>query len=281
MELLQLKYFCSAAETENFSKTAKEFSVPPSNISQSIKRLEKELNAKFFNRCSNRLFLNDDGREFYTKIKNALNIIESAKAPWIEKRKNIKICITTNRRIVMETAEKFRLLHPDCSFEISHKLSEDISAYDLIIADDSINSDKLIQTLIISENICVALPKDSPLAQKEYLCTEDLKNQIFISMNKESNLFRAVQKICTTLEFKPNIAISSDDPFYIRKCVELGLGIAFVPVFSWKGMFSDKIVLKSIGNFSRNTYAFRNTNRYCGEYTESFLDMLTKECKSH
>ncbi|MBR2431832.1 MAG: LysR family transcriptional regulator, partial [Clostridia bacterium] len=42
MELLQLKYFCDAAETQNFSKTAKKYLVPTSNISQSIKRLEKE-----------------------------------------------------------------------------------------------------------------------------------------------------------------------------------------------------------------------------------------------
>ena len=43
MELLQLKYFRDAAETENFSATAKNFGVPASDISQSIKRLEKEL----------------------------------------------------------------------------------------------------------------------------------------------------------------------------------------------------------------------------------------------
>ena len=42
MELLQLKYFCHAAQSCNFSKTAEKFGVPASGISQSIKRLEKE-----------------------------------------------------------------------------------------------------------------------------------------------------------------------------------------------------------------------------------------------
>ena len=46
MELLQLMYFCDAAETENFSRTAKKYHVPPSDISQSIKRLELELSAE-------------------------------------------------------------------------------------------------------------------------------------------------------------------------------------------------------------------------------------------
>ena len=48
MELLQLTYFCDAARSENFSQTARKFFVPPSNISQSIGRLEKELGCALF-----------------------------------------------------------------------------------------------------------------------------------------------------------------------------------------------------------------------------------------
>ena len=55
MELLQLKYFCDAAETENFSKTAEKYLVPTSNISQSIKRLEKELDTELFEHRANRI----------------------------------------------------------------------------------------------------------------------------------------------------------------------------------------------------------------------------------
>ena len=49
MELLQLKYFKDAALTENFSHTAKNFYVPQSAVSQSIKRLETELGVELFN----------------------------------------------------------------------------------------------------------------------------------------------------------------------------------------------------------------------------------------
>ena len=57
MELLQLKYFCNAAETENLSKTAKKYLVPTSNISQSIKRLEKELGCELFEHSTNKITL--------------------------------------------------------------------------------------------------------------------------------------------------------------------------------------------------------------------------------
>ena len=74
MELLQLKYFCDAAETENFSLTAKKFSIPPSGVSQAIKRLEDELGTELFARGANRITLNEQGRIFYDGVKKALEL---------------------------------------------------------------------------------------------------------------------------------------------------------------------------------------------------------------
>jgi len=65
MELLQLKYFCDAAKTQNFSQTAKKFMVPPSDISQTVKRLEKELGVALFSRHANRIVLNENGKRFF------------------------------------------------------------------------------------------------------------------------------------------------------------------------------------------------------------------------
>ena len=79
MELLQLKYFCDAAESENFSKTAKKFGVPASNISQSIHRLEKEFGITFFDRTANRIKLNRQGKIFYEDTRKALLLLEGVK----------------------------------------------------------------------------------------------------------------------------------------------------------------------------------------------------------
>ena len=52
MELLQLRYFLTAAREENFSRTAEMYGVPPSDISQSSKRLERELGRELFEEFS-------------------------------------------------------------------------------------------------------------------------------------------------------------------------------------------------------------------------------------
>lgn len=79
MDLLQLRYFCYAAETESFAKAASRFRVPPSGISQSVKRLETELGQPLFERSANRIKLNEAGKGFYQKASEALEILDNAK----------------------------------------------------------------------------------------------------------------------------------------------------------------------------------------------------------
>ena len=55
MDLLQLKYFCDSAESQNFSQTARKYQVPPSGVSQSVKRLENELGTPLFERKNNKV----------------------------------------------------------------------------------------------------------------------------------------------------------------------------------------------------------------------------------
>ncbi|MBQ7096536.1 MAG: LysR family transcriptional regulator [Clostridia bacterium] len=274
MELLQLKYFCDAAETQNFSKTAKEFGVPPSNISQCIKRLETELGTKLFGRCSNSIVLNEKGQYFYTEIADALNIIERAKKEIGAEagRDEIKICIMAARRIVMLAVEQFMKSFPQVSIVISHKYSKN-EEYDLVINDDLFEAEGLERKVIISEEIALALQNVHRLNKREHITVDELKTENFISMNSENSLCRVTKKFCDEQGFAPNNVIQIDDPFYMRKCVELGLGVAFVPTLSWKGMFDSSVTLKKIIGFSRNICAYRR-NKYVSRVAETFLDVL-------
>ena len=186
MELLQLKYFCDAANTENFSKTAHKYNVPPSNISQSIKRLEKELGINLFNRKANSLMLNEQGKQFYDKINNALNIIEEAKNEITDSEFNgkIKICIMTNRHMAMKVMEKFRTQYPEVVIMSDYALQQNDGEYDIILADEDFNLLGMKREPIIREEIALAINRENPLSQKEEITAEDMKNQDFICMNK-------------------------------------------------------------------------------------------------
>ena len=170
MELLQLTYFCSAAETENFSKTAKIYRVPASNISQSIHRLEAELDTTLFDRTSNKATLNEQGKLFYEKIKTALMFINDAKTAVCDSEKisgEIKILAETNRRMVTKTIENFQNKFEDVSFFINHSSDDMPDKYDLIISDRIFEKKNFTKHLLVVDNLLLAMRKDSPLAIKK------------------------------------------------------------------------------------------------------------------
>ncbi|MBP3626764.1 MAG: LysR family transcriptional regulator [Clostridia bacterium] len=280
MELLQLKYFCDAAQSENFSQTAKKYCVPPSNISQSIKRLEKELSVKLFVRTANRVKLSKQGESFYEKIIQALGLIDSAEkeAKGKDFSGEIKIYATVNRRAVMKTIEEFTKVYKDINFVTVHSKPDNLEEYDIIISDEEFSQVVFAKQLLLTEKMLLAVSVNSQLAENENIKTQDIKNEIFISRDKGSSLYRHTEKICDKLGFVPRIAIQSDDPFYMRRCVELGLGIAFVPEFSWEGQFSDNIVLKDIGEIKRDTYLYTNLSRQKSRVVSEFSKMLKNIC---
>lgn len=65
MELRQLKYFVTVAETLNFSEAAKQLNVTQSTLSQQIKQLEQELDTELLARTSHSVMLTEPGEVLY------------------------------------------------------------------------------------------------------------------------------------------------------------------------------------------------------------------------
>jgi len=281
MELLQLSYFCDAAECENISRTAEKYNVPPSGVSQSVKRLERELGVPLFNRTANKISLNEEGRIFYEAAKRALSALEGAARRLSESESEvggeIRLLIETNRRIVTLAIEKFKSAYPAVSFVIHHTDSGRADSYDLIVSDrERIGARESVP--LMSERILLAVNRSSPLAKRGSLALSELSGERFVSMGAPTRIHALTHKICREEGFTPNVVISTDDPFYVRKYVEMGMGVALVPEVSWRGLFSEDIALISVGEYKRNInlilppdgLATRGARLFCDCLRETF-----------
>ena len=277
MELLQLTYFCDAALTENFSKTAEKYNVPPSNISQSIKRLEKELSAALFDRRANRVVLNDRGRAFYQQVRQALDLLESAREAAVGHgaEDRLRLVIHVNRRIVMKAVERFQSHCPAVNIFTTHGFSGEQEA-DLIVSDRVMELPGFSREKLFREAIALAARRD--LLPPGDLGADVLRDKPFITMAPGNSVHSLTEAICREMGFAPRIALQSEDPFYIRKCVELGLGLAVVPTFSWKGQFSDQVALYPMGDHSREVYLYRRTGG--NTCLEAFCRVLRQEIQA-
>ena len=264
MELLQLKYFCDAAESENFSQTASKFSVPQSAVSQSIKRLENELSIELFDRNKNKIELNENGFAFLHHIRTALNEIEQGceeiKRKNSEAHGNIKILIKNNRRYITDCIAEFKKKYPYISFTISHEsVAKNESDFDFVISDSQPNGNFKKRELI-KERILLSVSKDNPLSSKSIIKAEDISDEKFILMPKSSNLFNYFNEFCKNQNINPSITIFCDDPFYIRKYTAINLGVSLFPEFSWKGLAYNETVNIPIENApERTSYLFYNS----------------------
>ena len=278
MELLQLKYFCDAAKTLNLSKTARKYTVPPSNISQSVKRLEKELGYPLFTRHANKIVLSELGEKFYKKVSKALSLIEEAAADRVDDgtKGNINISINSNRRTVMQAIENFKKQYPNVNIRTAYFGNLEEDDYNLVIDSGSNISKDYQKEILLSERIALAVNKESALAALEKIDVTALSNEAFISMDDKASMYKLTKAICHHNGFEPRIALQSDDPAFVRKCVELGLGVAFAPTISWKGQFSENVALKPLGYF-REIHVYLNKNIAVPVCVKNFLVELKNE----
>ena len=273
MELLQLQYFCETARTENLSATAKKFYVPPSNISNAIKRLERELGCELFNHFSNKITLNERGQLFYDRISEALTLISDAKTEAQDNEGElhgvINLRCKSNRGLVTAAMEKFLAMHPGVRFRMTFGEAQ-MKNMDLIVSYD-IAMEYSERIFLLEEDIPIAMRNDHHLADLDTVSVKDFKNESFIT-----GLSLQTESACLEAGFRPYIALETNDPHYVRKYVEMGLGVAFIPSYSWRGTFSENIVLKSVG-VSRKTYAFIPAGRYVMRATREFIKVLLEE----
>ena len=280
MELLQLKYFEAAARCESFARTAEKFGVPPSDISQSIKRLERELGHELFVRTANRVRLSDEGSRFLDGVSIALLEIERATASLSHDPEDgrLRILAAAVRRVVMQTVERFKRIYPEVEVTVSYDAGEDPQSFDLAVSDSEFTCFGRGGELILSEEMILAINRDNPLAKKERISPDDLKSEAFISMGKETSLSRTGERILREAGITPNVSVRSEDPFYVRRCIELGLGMAIVPAVSWRGLFGDEVVLRSFLGTTRDTYLFVNERKRKKKCVEDFSVMLREDC---
>ncbi|MFF2084400.1 LysR family transcriptional regulator [Nocardia sp. NPDC058176] len=80
MELQQMRYVLAVAETNSFTKAARQCHVVQSALSHQIARLERELGAKLFERTSRRVRLTPAGAAFLPAARQCLDAAERAAA---------------------------------------------------------------------------------------------------------------------------------------------------------------------------------------------------------
>ena len=234
MELLQLRYFRTAAQLENFTKTAEQYMIPQSAVSTTIRKLEKELGCDLFNRQGKKIFLNEHGKLFLEKVDIALINIDAAvdelKYPEL---KTIGIYVKSGIHFISDLVSVFEKAYP--SSKVVYYQGETVLCHKGDFTFFQLPIDETIYNyrILMEDEIVLAAPRNSKWAQKKEIDLAALHNEKFISYDTRNQLRIFTEHICKEHGFHPNIVFEANAVSSLRSMVEANMGFSLVPYISW------------------------------------------------
>ncbi len=275
MELLQIKYFKVIAQTENISKAAQLLYIAQPSLSQTLKRLEKELGTPLFDRNGKKITLNAAGKIFLKYCDNILGSVENAKRELAEYNNNpprdVNISVECASLHIPDIIERIRKSFPEIMPHIYQSGCDD---WDIKLYSDCGNDCCESSLLLTEEPIGVLMPKGHPLADKAEITRADLSDYAFISLGTSSNLYKIIAHFCKRFNFTQNTAMYVDSPAIMRELLKMNLGIAFVPQYTWHSFYKNSLIFRPVSDLEMKRFVRLAAN------DRKFMTKAGKNCFS-
>lgn len=251
MEILQLKYFYALAQTQHVTKTAEQLHIAQPALTQTIHRLEKELEVKLFEPRGRNIVLTEYGKYLQKKVEpilKALNEIpDELKILAGERKKLLKINVKAASGLITDTIIRFQKEHSDLRFQI-------VQNAEMEDADITIFTKEAFRVpqgsrdsfYIFSERIFMAVPKDSIFEERESLALKEVADKKFISLTGAKNLRAICDGYCMQAGFKPDVIFEGDSTSAVENLIAAGLGVGFWPHYTWERSLEDGMRLLPI-----------------------------------
>lgn len=240
MDINQLEVLVAVAREKSFSRAADVLDRTQPAVSQAIRRLEKEVGEKLFDRSSKDGTLTIAGEVLLDYAKQMLNLRQNAGVA-IKELKNLhhgKVTISANEHTVfclLPIIEEFSRRHPLIKVEVKRgvasRIPTEITAREVEIGIISFKpKDESVKSIPIftDELVLVVSPKHS-LAGKSTVSIKDLGTETFIAHNAQSPYREKVISAFDKYQVKLNISTELPSLEAIKKLVEKGVGVALVP----------------------------------------------------
>ena len=284
MNLQQLEYFKTIAETENFTIASQKLAVSQPALSKAIAKLEEELEVPLFKKEGRNIKLTSFGKIFLNHTSIALEEIEKG-IKELKKITNsdsgtISISSTSNvgTYFMPLVISGFLNNNPNAKFQFNYQSTADMlmdlknSNIELCFFDsvDNISQNGDIDfTPIKKEEYVLIVPKNHKLANEEEVSLKDLKDEYFVSsceINEDK-----MQWYKNSLGYIPKISIKPSSSTIIEGLVATGAGISIIP--------NTPLINKNLVSVIKIKEEIKNRVIYMGWMKNSYISPICKSFK--
>lgn len=247
MQIRQLEYFVSLCETLNFTRTAAEFFVSQTAVTQQIKALEEELGTILFNRTKRHVELTSAGKLLHEDAKAILFHVHEARqhirthSGEVSGTLKVGFLRGYEHEGLSRALNDFHNQYPQVSLSLMrgsvNSLFRELrnGKIDLIfthryrdVYDDFVALD------IREYPLMVLCPIGHPLARNPFVRPEELKGYRLVDVEKptdEVGEASSVTRFFLNAGFLPELSFVSDDIDTNIVAVTAGLGYALLPSY--------------------------------------------------
>lgn len=245
MELRQLKIFCTAAQTLNFTKTGLKLGYVQSNITGQIRKLEHELQVKLFERMSKGIQLTNEGEVFLKKATIILELCEKTKTEFLSKGNRGILTIGAAETACVyhlpEILTEYRKQYPQVEIRVHigncYEFFSLIKANNIdlaIVLAGKIESKEMAVKTLHDEEMTVVVSPSHPLAHKKKIKPLDFSNECLIITLPGCGYRPLILSMFIEHNVTPGTFIELSSIGAIRRCVTCGLGVSILPKIAVK-----------------------------------------------
>ena len=222
MELRQLKYFITSADTLNFTEAARQCFITQSTLSQQIKQLETELGVQLFERIGKRVFLTETGRDFLPYARQTVADADYGvqRIKDMEDLKTGRLCIGTTfglSALITDAIARFSEQYPEIHLEVMFLKQDELievvreRKVDFALTFEMMEKDDLLtEQPLKTYHLCAIVSDQNPLAQQATVSLRQLADYDICTPARGMNARRMFDSLTSKngIELQPKLEIN-------------------------------------------------------------------------
>ena len=193
MELRVLKYFLAVANEENITHAAEKLNITQPTLSRQLKQLEDELSAQLFYREKNKMLLTEQGMFLKRRAEDLIGLVDKTEKEFVQQDQMITGEIyfgageLNSMHLLAKEMKQFKEQYPLVKYHMYSGNADDIKEklekglVDIALLAEPVDIDKYEYIRLNQKDLWgILVNKDDPIANKEYVSLEDIKNKPLI-----------------------------------------------------------------------------------------------------
>lgn len=252
MELTQIRYFLELAKNCHVTQTAQRLHIAQPALTQSVRRLERELDVKIFENVGRNIRLTPCGEYLNKKFDKIIKELDTVPKELAcikgELSRTVKISAQAASYSVAKMLTEYKKANPEIIFKMTQ--AENFADADIVITTETFGCEsiKIGRSTSVEEEIFLAVPIDSKFSKKDTVTLEEVREEEFICLMGSKHLRYICDNFCRQSGFVPKVIFESDNLAAIKNMVSANIGIGFWPEFSWGRFDSEHVKLLGISS---------------------------------